>query len=125
MPTADIDRLRQDIVFAETLKGRAFTFHATWGLFNPKRLDPGSRLLIDYLEPQQGAEMPVGLRRLGVVLISMGVVSLALAVAEHWNRLRKMRALGLPLQSHVSLPVAAAGALIAIGGATLAALTTG
>ena len=80
---------------------------------------------IDYLELQQGAEMPVGLRRVGVVLISMGVVSLALAVGEHWNRMRKMRALGLPPESHVSLPAATAGALIAIGGATLVALTTG
>jgi 16S rRNA G1207 methylase RsmC len=50
MPAKDLDRLREDIVFEETLKGRAFTFHATWGLFNPKRVDPGSRLLIDYIQ---------------------------------------------------------------------------
>ena len=52
MPAIDLDRLREDIVFEETLKGRAFTFHATWGLFNPKRVDPGSRLLIDYLQTE-------------------------------------------------------------------------
>ena len=50
MPDRDLDRLRQDIVFEEKLKDRAYTFHATWGLFNPKRVDPGTRLLIDYLQ---------------------------------------------------------------------------
>ena len=50
MPDRDLDRLRQDIVFEEKLKDRAYIFHATWGLFNPKRVDPGTRLLIDYLQ---------------------------------------------------------------------------
>ena len=50
MPNRDLNRLRQDIVFEEKLKDRAYTFPATWGLFNPKRVDPGTRLLIDYLE---------------------------------------------------------------------------
>ena len=50
MPDRDLNRLRQDIVFEEKLKDRTYTFHATWGLFNPKRVDPGTRLLIDYLE---------------------------------------------------------------------------
>ena len=50
MPDRDLDRLRRDIVFEEKLKDRAYIFHATWGLFNPKRVDPGTRLLIDYLQ---------------------------------------------------------------------------
>ena len=46
----DISRLCEDIVFEETLRGRAFTFHSTWGLFNPKRIDPGTRLLIEHIK---------------------------------------------------------------------------
>ena len=51
MPDRNLNRLRKDIVFEEKLKDRAYTFHTTWGLFNPKRVDPGTRLLVDYLEP--------------------------------------------------------------------------
>ena len=51
MPDTNLNRLRKDIVFEEKLKDRAYTFHTTWGLFNPKRVDPGTRLLVDYLEP--------------------------------------------------------------------------
>ena len=50
MPTRDVSRLGADIVFAENLRGRTFTFHSTWGLFNPKRIDPGTRLLIDHIK---------------------------------------------------------------------------
>ncbi len=42
--------LRQDIVFSETLCGQPLTFHTTWGLFSPKAVDEGSRLLLDHLE---------------------------------------------------------------------------
>jgi putative membrane protein len=81
---------------------------------------------IDYLElQQQGTHFSTGLRRLGIALICMGVVALALAMAEHWQRVRRMRALGLPPESPVLLPVAAAGVLIGIGLATLITLTTG
>ncbi len=45
-----LDGLRQDIVFSETLRGHMLTFHTTWGLFAPKAVDAGSRLLLDYLE---------------------------------------------------------------------------
>ncbi|MEW6755070.1 MAG: methyltransferase [Candidatus Latescibacterota bacterium] len=44
-----VERLRQDIVFTEELRGRSLTFHSTWGLFNPRHVDPGSRLLIGQL----------------------------------------------------------------------------
>ncbi len=45
-----LDTLRQDIVFSETLRGQTLTFHTTWGLFAPKGVDAGSRLLLDHLE---------------------------------------------------------------------------
>ncbi len=45
-----LDRLRRDIVFTETVRGQEFNFHTTWGLFSPKGLDAGSRLLLEHLE---------------------------------------------------------------------------
>lgn len=46
----DLERLRQDIVFEDTLLGHRFTFHTTWGLFSPKGIDDGTRLLLEHLE---------------------------------------------------------------------------
>lgn len=48
-PLDDIERLRRDIVFHDTLLGHPLTFHTTWGLFSPKGVDDGSRLLLDHL----------------------------------------------------------------------------
>ncbi len=47
---AYLDKLRQDIVFSDTLCGQHLTFHTTWGIFSPKGIDEGSRLLLDHLE---------------------------------------------------------------------------
>ena len=46
----DLERLRQDIVFEETLMGHPLQFHTTWGLFSPKAIDEGTRLLLRHLE---------------------------------------------------------------------------
>lgn len=45
----DVASLRRDIVFPATLRGRAFTFHSTWGLFSPTAIDDGTRLLVESL----------------------------------------------------------------------------
>lgn len=51
METADyLAKLREDIVFRETLRGFPFTFHSTWGLFSPRTIDDGTHLLLEYLE---------------------------------------------------------------------------
>ncbi len=42
--------LRKDIVFKETLLGRELTFHTTWGVFSPREIDSGTRLLLDKME---------------------------------------------------------------------------
>ena len=47
---AFLSKLRQDIVFSDTLCGQPFTFHATWGIFSPREIDEGSRMLLDYME---------------------------------------------------------------------------
>lgn len=49
-PPLDLNRLRQDIVFRDTLLGHDLEFHTTWGLFSPKAIDEGTRLLLNHLE---------------------------------------------------------------------------
>ncbi|MGV6826458.1 MAG: class I SAM-dependent methyltransferase [bacterium] len=48
----DLDKLRQDIQFTDTLAGQHLNFRTTWGLFSPKGIDAGSRLLLDHLQVQ-------------------------------------------------------------------------
>lgn len=43
-------KLKKDIIFNETLCGIEFIFHSTWGLFSPRKVDEGSRLLINCME---------------------------------------------------------------------------
>jgi 16S rRNA G1207 methylase RsmC len=49
-PPLDLERLRQDIVFSDTLLGHRLNFHTTWGLFSPRAIDEGIRLLLEHLE---------------------------------------------------------------------------
>jgi len=46
----EIKKLREDIVFNETLKGFPFVFHSTWGIFSPRNIDEGTLMLLKYLE---------------------------------------------------------------------------
>lgn len=48
-----LKNLRQDLAFSEQLRGHELKFHATWGLFSPKGLDEGTRLLLDYIEIEE------------------------------------------------------------------------
>ena len=55
MNTRDyLEQLRQDIVFNETLCGHALTFRTTWGVFSPREVDEGSRLLLDEMRIHPG-----------------------------------------------------------------------
>ena len=42
--------LRRDLRFEDTLLGRRYAFRSTWGLFSPRGVDEGTRLLLDHLE---------------------------------------------------------------------------
>ena len=42
--------LREDIVFQETLLGQPLIFHTTWGLFSPREVDEGTRLLLRHMD---------------------------------------------------------------------------
>ncbi|MGM0594960.1 MAG: class I SAM-dependent methyltransferase [Pseudomonadota bacterium] len=47
---AFLDKLRQDIIFSEQLRGQTLTFYTTWGVFSPREVDEGSRMLLDYMQ---------------------------------------------------------------------------
>ena len=48
------EELKKDIIFQTKLRGRSLTFHSTWGLFSPRRIDAGSNLLIEHIELEDG-----------------------------------------------------------------------
>jgi 16S rRNA G1207 methylase RsmC len=45
-----LSKLRKDIEFNATLGRRVFTFHSTWGIFSPREIDEGTRLLVQQME---------------------------------------------------------------------------
>ena len=47
---------RRDVEFDVTLRGQALRFRSTWGLFSPREVDEGTRLLLDALEAVPLAE---------------------------------------------------------------------
>jgi len=49
-------QLRADIEFTEVLGGQSLRFRTTWGLFSPRRIDDGTRLLLDYAEVRAGEQ---------------------------------------------------------------------
>ena len=45
-----LDKLRRDIVFEADLAGEPLNFHSTWGIFSPREIDEGTRLLVERLD---------------------------------------------------------------------------
>jgi 16S rRNA (guanine1207-N2)-methyltransferase len=68
---ADINKLKQDIVFRVKLRGEEFVFHSTWGLFSPRRIDDGSYLLLHQIDVTPDAvtlDLGCGYGALGIVI---------------------------------------------------------
>lgn len=49
MESKDVQKLKEDIVFHANLCGSDLTFHSTWGLFSPREIDEGTRLLLEHV----------------------------------------------------------------------------
>ncbi len=47
MPRIPIEELKKDIVINTALRGMPFTFHSTWGLFSPEKIDEGTLRLLE------------------------------------------------------------------------------
>ncbi|MEJ2693139.1 MAG: methyltransferase [Candidatus Thiodiazotropha sp.] len=45
-----LDKLRRDIVIDADLAGERLRLHSTWGIFSPREIDEGTRLLVERLE---------------------------------------------------------------------------
>ncbi|MEJ2465887.1 MAG: methyltransferase [Candidatus Thiodiazotropha sp.] len=45
-----LDKLRRDIVIDADLAGERLTLHSTWGIFSPREVDEGTRLLVEWLK---------------------------------------------------------------------------
>ncbi len=50
----EVTALRADVCFDAELRGSNYRLCTTWGLFSPKQVDPGTRLLVDHLPVQAG-----------------------------------------------------------------------
>jgi len=48
------DQLKEDIVFEAVLGEHTLRLHSTWGLFSPRCVDPGSRLLVRHVKVNDG-----------------------------------------------------------------------
>lgn len=46
----DPEKIRQDIIFSETLLGQHLNFHTTWGIFSPREVDEGTVMLLNHME---------------------------------------------------------------------------
>ena len=53
----ELESLKRDIVFDEYLRASQLTFRSTWGLFSPRRIDPGSRLLAELVQVEPDAQV--------------------------------------------------------------------
>jgi 16S rRNA G1207 methylase RsmC len=47
MPQIPIEELKKDLIVRDRLKGHELTFHTTWGLFSPEKIDTGTRALLE------------------------------------------------------------------------------
>jgi 16S rRNA G1207 methylase RsmC len=46
----DLQQLRQDLLIQAVSRNHPISFKTTWGLFSPKAIDEGSKLLLDYID---------------------------------------------------------------------------
>lgn len=74
MKKPSIKKLKEDIIFNTEIRGSEFTFHSTWGLFSPGKIDDGSKLLLDYVEVKDDSislDLGCGYGALGVPIARM------------------------------------------------------
>ncbi len=66
--------LRRDILFTAEIGGHTLTLRSTWGLFSPREIDGGTRLLLDHVrvEPSDDClDLGCGYGAIGLALAAM------------------------------------------------------
>lgn len=51
-----LDTLREDITLNVRLRDQELHFRSTWGIFSPREIDEGTRLLLDYIDIAEDAD---------------------------------------------------------------------
>ncbi len=72
-------KIRQDLL----IEHRGLEFHTTWGLFSPRQIDDGSRMLLDFLELSSGddcLDLGCGYGVLGLCMAKMAPLGHSLLV---------------------------------------------
>lgn len=72
----EIEQLRADLIQTTTLMDQSLTLHSTWGLFSPRDIDEGTRLLMGFLDAPKPGQTIVDLG------CGYGPIGLALAKAQ-------------------------------------------
>jgi len=78
-----LKQLRQDLVIQDTLNGFPLNFHTSWGIFSPKAIDDGSKLLLDYIEVKETddtLDLGCGYGPLGLTLAKMAPLGTSVLV---------------------------------------------
>jgi 16S rRNA (guanine1207-N2)-methyltransferase len=78
-----LKKIREDQLFTEELCGRKFNFRTTWGLFSPRAIDEGTRLLLDYIKVNEAdncLDLGCGYGPIGLVLASLAPAGQTLMV---------------------------------------------
>ncbi len=68
------EKLRSPLSFTTELKGHPLKFQSTWGVFSPREVDEGSRLLLDHISLSADADcfdLGCGYGVLGITLAKM------------------------------------------------------
>lgn len=68
------EKLRAPLTFNTELRGHPLKFQSTWGLFSPREVDEGSRLLLDYIDLAPNADcfdLGCGYGVLGITLAKL------------------------------------------------------
>jgi 16S rRNA m(2)G 1207 methyltransferase (EC 2.1.1.52) len=74
----DINKLKEDIIFQNNIRGFDITLHSTWGLFSPREIDAGSRLLLEYIKVDEDdicLDLGCGYGVIGIVMAKMANVA--------------------------------------------------
>jgi len=71
---AELAELRRPLRFDAELAGRRLTFESTWGLFSPREIDEGTRLLLERVQPAPDADcldLGCGYGPIGITLAAL------------------------------------------------------